>query len=359
MAKFAPEDPFCGLADSEQITKNFPELNLKDTFIPSVDLMVEKAKQTETAGLTQQGITNTEGASTHFGTYAVTLVASNGFAGHYERTVSSLSCSLVAGNGTNMERDYDYSVACFFNDLKNPESIGIEAAKKAIKRLNPRKISSATLPIIFDKEIASSLLSHLENAICGTDIARKTSFLKDKLGTKIFSDAVTIIDNPHILKGIGSSPFDGEGLDNKILTPIEKGILNCYLLDLATSKQLNLPNTARSRRSTKSPSIPSATNFYMEAGNQSVNDMIQSIGKGLLVTELIGYGVNEVTGDYSRGASGFWVENGEICYPVSEITIAGNLKDMFLNLIPANDLEFKGRTNSPSVLIDKMTIAGA
>jgi PmbA protein len=258
-----------------------------------------------------------------------------------------------------MERDYAYSSTRHRADLESPETIGRRAATRAVERLNPRKVSTQTVPIIFDPRVSASLVGHFAGAISGTSIARGVSFLKDHLGKSIFPSEISIIDDPHRGRGLRSKPFDGEGVKNSRQSLIQEGVLQTWILDSASARQLGLDTTGHAARGTGGPPGPSATNLYMEAGKQSPQELMADIKNGFYVTELIGQGVNGVTGDYSRGAAGFWIENGEIAFPVSEITIAGNLKDMYQNLIPANDLEFRYGTNAPTLRVEGMTIAGA
>jgi len=286
------------------------------------------------------------------------LVTSDGFAGSYGASSFSLSCSVLAGSGTAMQRDYEYSSARHYADLAAPAVIGQQAAGRAVARLNPRKVKTAQLPVVFAPRVSNSLLGHLAGAISGVAVARGTSFLKHRLGQQLFIKGVTIHDDPHRLRGLRSKPFDGEGVANKPMRVVEDGVLTTWLLDSATARQLGLASTGHAARGPGSNPSPSATNFYMAAGKVSVASLISDIVHGVLVTELIGMGVNPVTGDYSRGASGFWIENGRVTYPVSEITIAGNLLEMFAALTPADDLEFRYGVDAPSIRIEGMTVAG-
>jgi PmbA protein len=243
-------------------------------------------------------------------------------------------------------------------DLEDPSAVGKRAGERAVRRLNPRKAATAKVPVVFDPRVSRSFLGHISSAINGAAIARGTSFLKDKLGQRILPVDVTVIDDPHRPRGLASKPFDAEGLANKRSAIIDKGVLTGWVLDLRSARQLGLKSTAHAARGTSSPPSPSLTNLYMEAGKQTPAELIGGILSGLYVTELIGFGVNGITGDYSRGAAGFWIEHGEIAWPVSEVTIAGNLKDMFLNLTPANDLVFRYGSDAPTIRVDGMTVAG-
>jgi PmbA protein len=287
------------------------------------------------------------------------LVTSNGFSGGYRRGGYSLSCAVLAGEGTGMERDYEWSSAVHFEDLMAPARVGRNAGKFAVRRLAPRKPQSARVPVVYDRRASGGLLGHLASAINGRAVARGTSFLKDKMGARIFADGIRILDNPHRRRGLGSRPFDAEGLPTRRLAVIDDGVLTTWLLDLAAARQLKLAPTGHASRGTGGPPSPGSSNLYLEKGKHSVRELISDIRSGLFITDLIGFGVNGVTGDYSRGASGFWIENGELAWPVSGITVAGNLNDMFLNMTPANDLQFKSSTNAPTVRIEGMTVAGS
>ena len=308
--------------------------------------------------LSTKGISNSEGAGASFSTGEFFLATSNGFRGGYRSSTNSISCSVLAGEGLSMERDYDYDVSRHLEDLQKPSVIGRSAAEKAIQRLNPKKINSCKASVVFDKRISNDLLGYLASAIAGPAIARETSFLKDSLHKQIFSKEISIIDSPKIKKGLGSRPFDGEGIKTNEKELVSNGKLNMWILNTSTAKKLNLKTTGHASRSVGSPPGVGTSNLYMANGINSFDDMIRSIKSGFYATELIGMGVNLITGDYSMGASGLWIENGEIAYPVNEITIASNLKEMFLNLSAANDLEFKYRTNAPTLRVDGMTLAG-
>ncbi|MBS0472448.1 MAG: TldD/PmbA family protein [Proteobacteria bacterium] len=359
MAKMAPEDIYAGLAPRERLAKTFPELDIEDKSEPSAETLVDWARGVEGAAMAVKGVTNSEGGSASFNRTAVALATSEGFSGGYSGTSSSLGVAVIAGEGTAMERDYDYASARHVVDLEGADAVGKRAGELTVKRLNPRKVKSQAAPIVYDPRVSSSLVGHFVSAISGTSIARGVSFLKDRMGQQVFAEDVTIVDDPHRRRGLRSKPFDGEGVANRRWALAEKGVLKTWLLDCASAKQLGLETTGHAARGTGGPPAPSPTNLYMEPGALAPKALIADIKSGFYVTELIGMGVNGVTGDYSRGAAGFWIENGEIAYPVSEITIAGNLKDMFLHLTPANDLEFKHGTNAPTIRIEGMTIAGA
>jgi PmbA protein len=257
-----------------------------------------------------------------------------------------------------MERDYDHSTAVYGADLEDPAKLGRQAGNKAVRRLNARKAATAKVPIIFDPRVSRSLLGHLAGAINGAAIARGTSFLRDKLNQRIFSSDISVTDDPHRRRGLGSKPFDGEGLANARRDIIANGVLTTWVLDLRSARQLKLTSTGHAARGTSSPPSPSLTNLYMSPGKMTPRELVGGVLSGFYVTELIGMGVNGITGDYSRGATGFWIDHGEIAYPVNEVTIAGNLNDMFLNLTPADDLKFRYGTNAPTIRVDGMTVAG-
>ena len=358
MARLAPEDKYAGLAPKERLAKAFPEVEIDDPQEPSTVLLVERARAAEQAALEVPGVTNSEGGSADYGRTMVTLATSEGFLGGYSGTSRSVAVSVIAGEGTEMERDYDYAHARFASDLESAEAVGKRAAERAIKRLNPRKVKTQAVPVFFDPRVAPSLLGHFAGAISGTSIARGVSFLKDRMGEQVFSENITIIDDPHRKRGSRSKPFDGEGVANRMTVLIDKGRLTTWLLDSASARQLGLQTTGHASRGTGGPPSPSATNLYMAAGALTPEELIADVREGFYVTELIGMGANGVTGDYSRGAAGFWIENGALAYPVSEVTIAGNLKDMYRHLTPANDLVFRYGTDTPTLRIEGMTIAG-
>jgi PmbA protein len=359
MARTTPEDPYCGLAPRELLAKTWPSLDLEDTNEPSSERLVELAKNCEGAAREVPGITNSEGASAGWGRGAVALATSEGFAGSYASTSVSVSVSVLAGEGTGMERDYEFSSARHVADLGDPQAVGREAAERTLKRLNPRKVSTQAVPVIYDPRVSNSIVGHLAGAINGISIARGTSFLKDKMGQRIFAPGIRIVDDPHIVRGVRSKPFDGEGVRNRAMNLIEDGELKTWLLDSAAARQLGLTTTGHAARGTGGPPSPSVSNLYLVPGKVTPEALIGDIKQGFYVNELIGMGVNGVTGDYSRGAAGFWIENGKLAYPVSEVTIAGNLNSMFAQVIPANDLVFKYGTNAPTLRIDGMTVAGS
>jgi PmbA protein len=360
MAKNAPEDPYCGIADPSELAETFDVegLELCEPGEVSQEKLIEWATACEEAARSVDGITNSEGADAGWGSHQITLAATNGFANTYIGSGSHISVCVLAGTGTAMERDYDYDSAVFSTDLRDPAEIGLEAANRTLRRLNPRKVKSTQVPLIYDPRVSGSIVGHLAGAINGAAIARGTSFLLEAMGKEVFAPNITIVDNPHRKRGLRSKPFDAEGVANTKRNLIENGVLQTWIMDLRSARQLGLKSTGNASRGAGSLPSPSTTNLYMEPGAVSPQDMIKDVKQGLYITDMIGSSINGVTGDYSRGASGFWIENGEIAYPVSEITVAGNLKDMFKSVTAANDLTFKYGTNAPTLRIDGMTVAG-
>lgn len=358
MAKVATEDPYSTLADAEFLATDIPELELSDSHEPDAHTLQEMAMKAEATALEVDGITNSEGADASYGKSTIALATSNGFRGEFVDTSFSMSVSVLAGTGDKMERDYDYALSRFFADLPNPESIGKKAAELALKRLNPKKKATCKVPIIFDPRVSRSLLGSFASAINGSAVARGTSFLKDCMGEKLFADGVTITDDPLIVRGLASQPFDAEGVKVQKRNFVEDGTLNSWVLDTRSAAQLGLKTTGHASRGLGGNPHPSSSNLYMQNGAVSPADLIGDVKDGFYVTETFGMGINLITGDYSQGASGFWIENGEITYAVSELTIAGQLKDMFAHITPANDLTFRYGTNAPTLRVDGMTIAG-
>lgn len=359
MARLAPEDRFVCLAPPDLLAKAFPDLQIDDPEEPSPDTLVHRARALEGAALAIDGITNSEGGGASFSRSRIAFATSEGFFGHYGATSHSMGVAVVAGEGTAMERDYESATARRNADLESPEDVGRRAGQRTIARLNPRKAKSQAVPVVYEPRVASGLLGHFAGAISGAAVARGVTFLKDRMDTQVFAPGITVVDDPHRHRGLRSKPFDGEGVRNRRRNVIENGVLQTWLLDCASAKQLGLVTTGNAARGTGGPPSPSATNLYMEPGALSRDELIADIREGLYVTELIGMGVNGVTGDYSRGAAGFWIESGTIAYPVSGVTIAGNLKDMFANLTPASDLEFRYGVNAPTVRVEGMTVAGS
>jgi PmbA protein len=358
MARAVPEDPYCGLAEPGQLATEIPALDILDAEEPAPEVLIERARLCEEAARAVPGVTNSEGAEAGWGLLHVALAASNGFAREYARSSHSVGVSVIAGEGLGMERDYDFDTAVYGAELADPAEVGRRAGEKTVRRLGAKKPPTKRLPIVYDPRVGNSLLRHLAGAISGPAIARGTSFLKDKLGAQVFAEGVTIVDDPHRPHGLASRPFDGEGLANRRLNLIEKGQLTTWVMDLSSARQLGLQSTGHASRSPSSPPSPAVSNLYMEPGSASPAELMADIEDGFYVTSMMGMGINGVTGDYSRGAAGFRIEKGELTTPISEATVAGNLKDMFLNLTPANDLVFKYGTNAPTLRIDGMTVAG-
>ncbi len=358
MVKSVPEDPHCGLAEPGEVAREIPDLDIVDPHEPEAGELIERAERVESAAMAVPGVTNSEGAEAGWSRTRIALAASNGFNGCYAVTRHSVIVSVLAGKGTAMERDYDYMSAVYASDLDPPEEIGRRAGERAVKRLGPRKVKSAKVPVVYDPRVANTLLRHLAGAINGSAIARGTSFLKDKLDSQVFARGVNVVDEPHRRRGLRSRPFDGEGVAGARRNMVEDGTLKSWLLDLRSARRLGLATTGHAGRGTFSPPAPAPTNLYLEPGEVTPAELIDDVRSGFYVTELMGFGLNAVTGDYSRGASGFWIEAGEIAYPVSEVTVAGNAKDMFLALTPAHDLVFRYGTDAPTLCVDGMTVAG-
>ena len=358
MIDAVPKDPYCSIADKKNIIKKVPNLKIYENKEPTIKSLKEKAVEAEKAGLNVKGITNSEGAEIGWSKSKVHLFNSNGLNVNYQSSGYSIYAVLIAGHGTSMEREYEYSSSVFEKDLTKASLVGKKAGQLAVKKLNPRKISTSKIPVIFSPRVSNSFLRHFSAAINGNSITRGTSFLKKKLNKQILSNEINITDDPLKKKGLQSKPFDGEGLKTKNIQLVKNGILKSWFLDLSTAMQLKLKSTAHASRGISSPPTPSPTNLYFEPGNVSPKNLIGNIKKGIYVTELMGSSVNLINGDYSRGGSGFLIDKGEIAYPINGITIADNLNEMFKKMILANDLEFKQGLNSPTMLIEGMTVAG-
>lgn len=359
MAREAPEDPYAGLAPEDRLLRGaLPALDLADPSEPKPAKLRERALAVEEAARAIAGVTNSEGGGASNGRSQVALATSHGFAGAYAGTSHSTWASVLAGTGADMQRDHASHSVRHLVDLDDAATIGARAGERAVARLNPAKLESGALPILFDPRIGSSLLGHLIGGIVGPAIARRSSFLLDSLGEKLFDSAITIIDDPLRPRGMRSRPFDGEGLPVARRALIDAGVLTGWLMESASARQLGLQPTGHASRGGSGAPGAGVTNVHMEPGNISPAALMADIKRGLYVTELIGMGVNGVTGDYSRGAAGFLIEDGVITRPVSEITIASHLKDMFRALVPANDLVFRYGMNVPTIRIDGMTVAG-
>ncbi len=359
LAKMAPADEHARLAEKGEYTSDIKDLQTFDSAEASTEELKGWALEAEDAALSVNGITNSEGADASFSTAETVMVTSKGFSGVYKNSGFSISVSVIAGKDMEMETDYEYSYARFKKDLAAPKDVGRKAGEITIKKLAPRKIKTCRVPIIFDPRVSKGILSSLSAAINGSSIVKKSSFLAEKMGEKIFPDFINIYDDPTIARGLSTEPFDAEGVRGEKMALIENGVLKNWILDIRSATKLGLKSNGRASRGISSNPSPYSTNVYMNAGKISPADMIKDIKEGLYLMDVFGMGVNNVTGDYSQGASGYWIENGEIAYPVSEITVAGNLLDMFKNITPANDLEFRYSKNAPTLCIDGMTIAGS
>ncbi|MEI5677345.1 MULTISPECIES: TldD/PmbA family protein [unclassified Mesorhizobium] len=358
MAKVSPEDPYQGLADPALLAKTVRDLDLYDNTVVSAEQLKADALAAEEAALAVPGVTNSGGSGASAGLGGMVLATSHGFLGHYVGTRFSRSASVIAGEGTGMERDYDFSSRQHFADLDAPDAIGRSAGERAVRRLNARKAKTGPVDVVFDPRVSRGIASHLAGAINGASVARKTSFLRDMMGKQVANGIITVIDEPLRRRGPASRPFDGEGIEGEKLVMVDKGILNHWFLSTSAAKELGLQTNGRGARSGSSVS-PTSTNLSIEPGDRSPEDLIRSLKSGFYVTEVFGQGVNMITGEYSRGASGFWIENGELAYPVSEVTIASNLRDMFLNMVPASDIDRNFGTAAPTLLIEGMTLAGS
>jgi PmbA protein len=361
MAKEAPEDAYAGLADPSQLTTNTATETL-ELYDPSEEpdpaALQEDATRAEAAALRNAGISQVQSASAGYGRRRIHLAASNGFSAGYARSDRGLSCVAISGTGSEMERDYDYDSRVFQADLRDADDIGRIAAARAVERIGARKPKTGAYPVLFDERVASSLIGSLLQATNGMMIARGSSWLRDAIGEQVLPAGMSIIEDPHRARVTGSRLFDAEGLATSRRAIVDNGVLTGWTLDLATARQLNMQSTANAARGTSAPPSPSLTNVSLTQGDKSRQDLIKDMGTGLLVTSMIGSTINPNTGDYSRGAAGFWVENGEITYAVNECTVAGNLRDMLMTLVPAND----GRTHLsrvvPSLLVEGLTLAG-
>ncbi|MDP5362445.1 MAG: TldD/PmbA family protein [Paracoccaceae bacterium] len=361
MAKEAPEDPHAGLADPSQLTTNIATEAL-ELFDPSDEpdpaALQDDAVRAEAAALRNPGVSQVQSASAGYGRRRIHLAASNGFSAGYARSDRGLSCVAISGTGSGMERDYDYDSRVFQADLRDAEEIGRIAAERAVERIGAKKPRTGAYPVLFDERVASALIGSLLQATNGMMIARGSSWLRDAMGEQVLPKGMSIIENPHRARVTGSRLFDAEGLATAQRAIVDDGILMGWTLDLATGRKLGLPSTANASRGTGSPPSPSLTNIALSQGDKSRADLVKEMGTGLLVTSMIGSTINPNTGDYSRGAAGFWVENGEITYPVNECTVAGNLRDMLKTIVPANDGRMHLSRVVPSLLVEGLTLAG-
>jgi PmbA protein len=363
LARVTSEDPFAGLAETSDFGKLEGDLELyhEDVYSLPTAERIEYARRAEAAALAADTrITNSDGGSFDAASGRKIFANSRGFAGEYRASSCSISTSPIAiGKSDEMQRDYWYTYARSLGKLATPESVGIEAARRTLRRLDARRVKTQQAPLIFAPEIARSLIGAIFDAASGDSVYRGASFFAGKLGEKIAAESVTVIDDGTIVGGFGTSPFDGEGLPSRRTVIVERGVLTNYLLNTYTGRKLGMKSTGNAARGLAGNPGIGAGNLYLVAGNTAPEEILSSVQSGLYVTELMGQGVNMVTGDYSRGASGQWIENGELAYPVQEITIAGNLQDIFRNITAiGNDLVFRGSVASPTLRIDGMTIAG-
>jgi len=354
----APDDKYVGLADSSLLARDFPDLDLLDPNIPSTSELERRACEAEAAALAVKGVSKSGGASASTGIGGMVLVTSTGFHGSYLRSSQSIAMTAIVGDGTGMERDYDYTSAPHASDLASAASVGRKAGERTVARANPRKVETCKVPVVFDPRVSGSLIGHLAGAVNGASLARTTSFLKDRRGEQLFAKNIRIIDDPLRVRGLRSQTFDAEGVKVKKLAIVDEGVLTSWLLDCATARELGLVTTGHAHRGVSSSPSPGVYNLHLEAGEPTPAELMSDIKQGFYVTDLIGSGVNGVTGDYSRGASGFWIENGEITYAVSEVTIAGHLLDIFKSVVPANNLEFRYAVNAPTLRIEGLTLGG-
>lgn len=362
MAREALEDPHAGLADSAQLARDWDiaALDIDDPAPePAAAALEDDARRAEAAALAVAGVSQVQSASAGYGRRAIHLAASNGFQGGYARTQRSTSCVAITGSGTGMERDWHAEGRVHQSDLPDAAEIGLLAGARAVARAGARKPRTGAFPVVYDERISASLIGHLLSAINGTAVARGASWLRDAMGDAVLPMGLSLIEDP-LRPRIGSSrPFDAEGLPVARRALVDAGVLQGWVLDLATARKLGLQSTANAMRGTGAPPSPGTSNIALTQGNASRDDLLRDMGTGLLVTSLIGSSINPTTGDYSRGASGFWVENGQIAYAVNECTIAGNLRDMLRGIVPANDARPHASTQVPSLLVEGLTLAGA
>jgi PmbA protein len=359
MARLAPEDPYAGLAERDQLARGpLPELDLFDPSEPAAETLEARARAAEAAARAVPRVTNSDGGSSSWSASEWKMVTSNGFLGLHRASGFSVGASAIASDENGMENGYDGRSTRWEADLPSPEAIGAEAGRRAASRLGARKIASTTAPVIFENRLAASLMGPLIGAISGPAIARGTSFLKDKLGQAVFAKGITVTDDPHRRRGLGSSPFDDEGVANRRMALVDDGVLTTWLLNTSSARQLGLATTGHASRGLAGPPGVSPSNLTLEPGDKDLAGLMRDAGEGLLISSMFGPSLNGNTGDWSVGCSGFWFENGEIAYPVTEITVAGNLIDIFGRLTAGSDLEIRGSSNAPSLLVDRLAIAG-
>jgi PmbA protein len=359
MARLAAEDPFAGLAPAERLaTGHAPDLDLFDPEEPDPQRLEAWARISEEAALAVEGVTNSGGGAASWSSSSWRLVTSAGFSGTYRASTSSLSAQAIAGEGAGMEQAGDWRATRWIGDLPPPETIGAEAGRRAVASLGARKITSASAPVIFENRLSASLLGPFIGAISGPSVARGVSFLKDKLGEGVFAAGISLTDDPHRRRGLGSSPFDDEGVENRPMEIVRAGVLTTWLLNSSSARQLGLETTGHAARGLAGPPGVGVGNLTLSQGDKDLAGLMREAGSGLLVTSMFGPSLNPNTGDWSVGCSGAWFEAGEVAYPVTEITVAGNLIDIFARMTPGNDLEFRGHVNAPSILVDGLSIAG-
>ncbi len=359
MARNAPEDPYAELVPVESLARGpFPDLDMIDTTVLSADDLLAKALEAEAATLNVKGVSNSGGSSAESSGKVFVLATSNGFEGVQRSTRFSISSLAYAGGGNDLQVDYDHSMAVFAADLGDPAQIGKTAGERAVARLGGVEIGTGKLPVVFDRRVSNSLLSAFSSAISGASVAMGTSFLKDYLGEPVFAAGINVIDDPLRPRALGSQSFDGEGVATRRSAFVCDGVLNEWMLDHASALQLELQSNGHARRDGSGAPSPAAFNLYLEAGDESVKSLLADVSDGFYVTKLVGQGVNGITGDYSRGASGFRIVNGRLAEPIGQATIASNLKDMFLAMLPADDLKFEYGINAPTLRVDGMTVAG-
>ncbi|WP_127901774.1 TldD/PmbA family protein [Solirhodobacter olei] len=361
MAREAPEDPNIGLADPSEIARDWDlaALDLADPAAePAAAALEEDALRAEAAARAVKGVSQVDGAGAGYGRSALHIALSNGFSGGFAQTSRSLSCVAITGTGTGMERDWYADARTYQADLMDAEEIGRRAGERAVSRAGARKPKTGAYPVVYDERVAGSLIGHLIGAINGSAIARGSSWLRDALGEQVLPTGLTLTEDPHRPRVSGSRPFDAEGLPTHARRIVDAGVLTGWTLDLATARKLGLKSTANASRSTSAPPSPGTSNLLLTQGTQTQAELLAEMGTGLLITSLMGSSINPTTGDYSRGASGFWVEKGEIAYPVNECTVAGNLRDMLKTLTPANDGRDWLSLVCPSLRVEGLTLAG-
>ena len=359
MAKLAPDDPYAGLAPADRLARGeLPDLALFDPSEPDAEALESRARQAEDAARAVEGVANSNGASADWSRSAWRLVTSEGFCGLHRATAFSIGAQAIAGEGAQMEQGYEGRASRWDEDLPTPADIGAEAGRRAVAALGPRKIASTTAAVIFENRLAVSLLRPMNGAISGPAIARGVSFLKDRLGKSLFASGIRVSDEPHRARGLGSSPFDDEGVANRAIDIIEDGVLTTWLLNTSSARQLGLVTTGHASRGLADPPGVSTSNLTLAAGDRDQAALMRDAGSGVLVTSMFGPSLNPNTGDWSVGCSGLWFEGGEAAYPVAEITVAGNLCDIYARMVPGSDLEIRGSANAPSVLVDALAIAG-